>query len=218
MLKIQKRQPPKYTGQFLLLLISVIAIACTAPYASAANGNTMLISWRSTGSAPSGYAGKIMPGVSSLIRASVVVVGADGNIKDTSGTTIYWYLNDDLIEGGKGKKQVFFLAPSQSGGIMNLQAYIPSLGGESLVDTLVIPIIPPSVRLKLNGANSVTAAPYYFTTDMNNIGYKWRINEVLQTETGNTIQVPSGKHLISVQAFNLLNSKEISQSQISTSR
>lgn len=192
-------------GLFAIFGVAVLAFAAFVPGAHAASGPQLLITWQATGSsAPSGYAGKILPGINTPVTASVAVVQANGQPANLSGNTIYWYLDNNEIGGGIGQQTISFNAVGHTE-IMALRVDITDYPTGELIYTERVPVVDPKVVIVapyaadlFSGSSlAVTAAPYYFpSSDAKNLVLSWSVNGQTVTNQENptdlTINVPAG--------------------------
>lgn len=174
--------------KFVVASISVLAIAlilaARTNAQSTATGPQFLISWKSLDSAaPVAYAGKALPGINSLMVASVAVI-SDGKIVDLSPYTIYWYLDDNFIGGDVGKQNITFNAPGRIE-IASLRVEIPDYPSGLLVNTAHIQIVKPQVVIVVPYAGGVfsqtpimvQAVPFFLrASDLAKLSFQWTVN------------------------------------------
>jgi hypothetical protein len=144
----------------------------------------MHITWRAHTYVPPTYAGKPLPTAGSRVTASVFVT-QNGKFIDLVGKTIYWYLNDEFIEGGADQQTVEFRLPKDKNGtIADLMVRLPNTAG-GLVNTIDIPIIAPQVAIDApfprgvvaGDAFRVRARAYFFNTPSPAfLDYRWTVN------------------------------------------
>jgi len=166
-----------FFGIIFILLSSLPAGAQVA-------GPQAFITWKAKSYAPPSFGGKILPGSTSPVLADVQVLDK-GRPADLSSMTIYWYLNDRLINRGIGLQSVTFRAPQTlSAGSLSLRVQIPDYPG-GIVKSINIPVVQPSVILESlypSGAfnsrsASVRALPYFFTVpDLSFLSFSWSVN------------------------------------------
>ncbi len=180
-------------GLSLLLLAS-------APAGAQVSGPQIFLTWKTKGYVPENYAGKILPGSTSPVLAALDVV-QNGKVADLSNLTIYWYLNDKLLDRGVGLQAVTFRTPkSLGGGAITLRAEIPDFPGTGASKAIDIPLVPPSVVLRStypqnkfsSRSAEVSAIPYFFTVpDISFLTFSWAVNGtgVKTTENPQTLQV-----------------------------
>ena len=148
-------------------------------------GPQAFITWKAKGYAPVNYPGKILPGSNSPILASVDVING-GKPSNLSALTIYWYLNDKLIDRGAGLQSTTFRTPtSLGGGIVSLRVQIPDYPGGEVSQSVDIPMVSPSIVLysglpqnKFSSQSIVVSAlPYFFTVpDISFLTFSWTVN------------------------------------------
>jgi hypothetical protein len=147
----------------------------------------LLITWRARSYAPPAFTGKVLPTLGSLVTASVEVVEG-GKLADLSKQTIYWYLDDDFLDGGPGVQRVSFRVTSIRGGKNDLRAELPVYRGRSTVlKTVEIPVVWPEAVVEApfpNGTFSgdsiqLVGAPYFFNAlDGSKLNLRWNVNGV----------------------------------------
>lgn len=182
-----------FIGLFLSLLAFVRADAQVA-------GPQAFITWKAKGYAPTNYTGKILPGSNSPILANVEVFSG-GKVINLSALTIYWYLNDRLLDRGVGLQAASFRTPqSINGGTIILRVEIPDYPGGGITSSVNIPLVTPTVVLwspypqdKLNSQSvQVSVLPYFFTVpDISFLTFSWAVNgkDVQTTENPQVLQV-----------------------------
>jgi hypothetical protein len=168
---------------FTILTTALLSAWFTETKAQA-NQPQFLISWKANTYAPPDFMGKVLPTANSLITTSFELVDG-GKLADLSRQTIYWYLNDDLIENKTGVQQVTFPAPSIAGGNVNLRVELPNYRGNDLLKTIEIPIARPEAVIEAplpNGLFSgdriqLKARPYFFNVKNSlDLTFSWETN------------------------------------------
>lgn len=125
-----------------------------------------------------------MPKEGSEIGASLeIFVG--GKIADLSKQTIYWYLDNNFIKGGRGVQNIFFTASKPAGGDHNLRIQLPDFKGNLLIKTLDVPIVRPEVVIeapfpdkKISGSKiNLLGRPYFFNAQNRSLlDFNWTVN------------------------------------------
>src|SRR3989338_5029269 len=111
-----------YTLLFLLLLgFAANSFAQTAT----PSVPKLFLTWSSDTYVPPGFTGKVMPTANSKITASVELIDG-GKIADISRQNVYWYLNNNFLNGGIGLQRISFNAPDAAGGAISLMAEVPN--------------------------------------------------------------------------------------------
>ena len=167
-------------GVFLALAAALITKGAIGQSSAA----EMHITWRAQTYAPPTYIGKLLPTAGARVTASVFVI-QNGKILDLAGKTIYWYLNDEFVEGGENQQTVEFRVPKdQNGAIADLMVRLPDTAG-GLVNSIDIPIVAPQVAIDApfpRGAVTgpsfrVKARAYFFNTPSPAfLAYSWVVN------------------------------------------
>ena len=98
-------------AKIFLVLLPVIIFAVvfggTIAHAQSATPQ-MVVTWQAYGSyVPPAYGGKALPNQESRLTASLELL-SNGKLVDLSGQTIYWYLDDTLIDSGVGHQYIVF--------------------------------------------------------------------------------------------------------------
>lgn len=169
---------------------------------------TFLITWKTTGSyIPSFYIGKALPTYGSQITASLTLVSPQGKVLDLSNQTIYWYVNDALIDtnGGLGVQSVTFPPVGDAPNTMNLRVTLPNYNGAYLVHAVNIPMVMPATVIYApypggqftQNPVTVQALPYFFNiADPSGLSYSWSVNGQSGTNAENPetaqITLPQG--------------------------
>ena len=157
-----------------------------AAYAQSASSPAFLITWRAvTSSVPPSYTGKALPTDGSQISASLELI-SQGSLANLNKATVYWYLNDALIDGGTGKQHIVFTLPSDvaSPALAELRVTIPNYGGATLLRAVEIPVVQPHLVIYApypNGQFStntatVDALPYFFNAPFSSLVFTWSAN------------------------------------------
>lgn len=164
------------------LFIALFAVYRTA--AQEAAPAKMFITWKPATYAPAFYEGRLLPTVGSRVTASVFAL-QNGHLVELAGKTIYWYLNDEFIEGGADQQTVEFRLPNELPNMVaDLMVRLPDTA-EGLVKTIEIPIIAPRAvidapfpRSVVTGPSfTVRALPYFFNIrSTGQLVYSWSVN------------------------------------------
>lgn len=145
-----------------------------------------VLSWKARTYAPSSYQGKILPGSSTPLLLSLDVFQS-GKLVNISGMKIYWYLNNHLVDRGVGLQSVSIRTPqSLGGGAINIRAQIPDYPVDSLIKSVEIPLVSPSVVIETPSIKDklfsktlqLKVIPYFFTvSDLSFLKFSWKVNE-----------------------------------------
>ena len=123
---------------------------------------------------------------------------------------IYWYVDDQFINGGAGLQNVAFSAPGISGNTMDVRVEVPSY--KSALKTIEIPVVDPeAVITSPFPSNQFSATPitlngwpfFFNAKNASNIMTSWSVNGVVSgnAEDPGTLTVnlnpdaPSGSNL-----------------------
>lgn len=194
---------------FILSIIAFLLIAY-AGFLSETRAQTaapkLFITWKARSYAPGDFSGKILPTANSPVTASVELIDG-GNAIDLvkQSSTVYWYLNDNFLQGGKALQEITFRAPDVAGGTFDLRAEIPNYKTNQLLKTVTIPIATPEAVIEApfpGGAFSspnidLAGVPYFFNvSDLSKLNFVWTVNGQAPTGAENpqalTIKAGSG--------------------------
>jgi len=166
----------------LVIGVLILPLGLRAIPVKAAAEPDILITWKPLVYTPPGFEGRILPVANARIVASVTVVD-NGRVADLSGQTIYWYLNDEFIEGTANKRTVEFRAPAEPNSRMDLRVEIPTYGNSGgILKTVEIPLLQPVVVIdapfqkKMVSGESfqVHALPYFFNVSrLSYLKFSW---------------------------------------------
>ena len=172
--------------RFFLILFVAIFVAFFSLRANAQSASLQLVvTWQAYGSyVPPQYIGKALPSLHSEIAASVALL-SNGKLVDVSNQTVYWYLNDTLVEGGVGKQYVVLSPFGAPPAFLDLRAELPSYNGTTLIHDVQIPFVDPKAVIEaphpggqFSGSSiSIQGTPYFFyTSDPGTLSYGWSVN------------------------------------------
>jgi hypothetical protein len=176
------------SGSKILFFTAVILLGiCSSliPKVNAQTAPQMVVTWQAYGSyVPPQYADKALPNQESKLTASLALL-VNGKFVDLSQQTIYWYLNDTLIDSGVGDKYIVFPTFGTAPAFLTLEAELPSYNGNLLMHDVQIPLISPKAVIEaphptaqLSG-NPITlqGTPYFFyVSDPSSLSYSWSVN------------------------------------------
>ena len=156
------------------IFCALVVLLFVAPFLGAraqSSSAQMYITWKAQTYIPPIYTGKTLPTAGSRVTASVFVV-QNGKLLDLSGKTIYWYMNDEFIEGGANQQTVEFRVPKEKNDtVAEIMVRLPDTAG-GLVNTIDIPIVSPQVAIDAPFPRNAVAGPsfrvraraYFFNT------------------------------------------------------
>lgn len=166
------------------MFLALAAMLITQGAAGQSSAAEMHITWRAQTYAPPTYIGKLLPTAGARVTASVFAV-QNGKLLDLTGKTVYWYLDDEFIEGGANQQTVEFRVPKDKNGtIAELMVRLPNTAG-GLVNTIDIPIVAPHVAIDAPFPRGVVSGPsfrvraraYFFNTPSPAfLSYSWAVN------------------------------------------
>ena len=143
----------------------------------------MFITWRSHNYVPPGFAGRPLPVPGSVVTASFELIRG-GRANDVSGEEIFWYLDSDLLQSGRGLKKATFQIPERAGGFVDLRVEIPNSSDGYLVKTVEVPVAAPEVVLngpfpggRFSGSEIKIGSLVYFLNSIPaGLSYSWNVN------------------------------------------
>lgn len=171
------------------LLVGVVFALClvalfTAPGKAQQREPELWLSWRAQTYTPPGFVGKALPTTNTIIIASADLVDG-GKIANLSKQTTYWYLNDNLLQGGIGIQRVSLRAiDALPGTTLDLRIELPNYHGGTITKTVTIPVVKPEVAIvsKVGGVFSgasveVGSLSYFFNISKpTDLSYLWNVN------------------------------------------
>jgi hypothetical protein len=171
--------------------------AATPPEGGSLTGQTtspqFMITWQSRTYVPADFEGKILPTANSTIAVSFELIDG-GTPADLSGQTVYWYANNNFLQGGKGLQHIEFRAPDAVGGTIDLRVEVPNYKRGAQLKTVEIPIVAPRAVIEAPFPNNefsaspvqLTGLPYFFNVrDISPLNFSWSINGVTPSGTEN---------------------------------
>ncbi len=171
-----------------VLVFIILAVAFSLIWLRHPNAQTsqprFLITWKTNSFAPAGFNGKTLPTANSIITASFELIDG-GKPADLSRQTIYWYLNDNLLQSDSGIQNVLFLAPDIAGGALDLRIQLPNYRGNTLLKTIEIPVARPEAVIEApfpngefyNSSIHLKARPYFFNAERSQgLTFSWKVN------------------------------------------
>lgn len=181
----------KSTTTAVSLLIA-IGIFLAGARAQTANPQFM-ITWKSNTYVPVDFEGKILPTANSTITVSFELIDG-GAPAELSNQTVYWYINNNFLQGGKGLQHIEFRAPDTAGGVIDLRVEVPNYKQGPQLKTVEIPTVAPKAVIEAPFPNNefsaspvqVAGLPYFFNVrDISPLNFGWSINGVAPSGTEN---------------------------------
>lgn len=173
-----------------LVLLLAVATLLAPPVRAQQSEPKFWITWRAASYVPADFRGKVLPAANSPIVASFELVDG-GRVVDLSNTTIYWYVDDELVASGRGIKRVEFRAPRFAGGIIDLRVQIPNYKrtpddpGSTILGAVEVPVARPEAVIdaaypggRFTGSSvTVRGLPYFFLArSIADFVYSWNVN------------------------------------------
>ena len=168
-----------------ILLLTATGVFLIGAHAQTASPQFM-ITWKSNTYVPADFEGKILPTANSLVMVSFELIDG-GALADLSAQTVYWYANNNFLQGGKGLQYIEFKAPDSAGGIIDLRVEVPNYKRGAQLKTIGIPIVSPKAVIEAPfpknefSASPIQLAglPYFFNVrDISVLNFGWSINGV----------------------------------------
>ncbi|MDO8557130.1 MAG: hypothetical protein Q7R98_01565 [Candidatus Jorgensenbacteria bacterium] len=179
-------------ARFTIVILAILAVATLVQTALAQTTDQVIITWEANNFYPANFLGKPLVTPGTPVTALVEVVRG-GKFLNISGSNIAWYLDDNFVSEGHGKKSVTFTARQKDSGTHTIRAEIERAEG-TLVTSLQIPITAPRVVIEAPYPNGIVQAqsdiflksiPYFFTnSSLNDLIFFWQINDTRQQSTG----------------------------------
>ena len=154
----------------------------------------MVVTWKAYGSyIPPGYGDKALPNQESRLTATLDLL-VNGYPANLSNQTIYWYLNNNLIDSGIGDQSIIFPTLGTAPGFFTLKAELPNYGGATLIHEVQIPFITPKAVIEAPhpsgqfSSNPIVlqGTPYFFyVSDPGALSYSWAVNGQTATTAEN---------------------------------
>lgn len=220
----------KITWLGILALSAVIFVFYAVPLSRGA-GPKFFVTWKAATYTPANYSGKALPTGNSLVTVSFEVL-TNGKPANLSSQTVYWYLNNNLLQGGVGLQTLSLVTSPNSPDTLSLKIEIPNFGGSTLDKDISIPIVAPEAVVdapypdgEFSGTSAeVRAFPYFFNVqDPLTLSYGWNVNGAMPpgaedpTTLTTTINsdAPAGANLnISLSIQNPKNNSEAAAANI----
>lgn len=209
---------------FWLFLIGFFVVVLLTPTSALGAGKpSIILTWETETYTPAWYTGKALPTTNSLVKVFLTVI-EDGKTKSLSEETIYWYLDDELIENNKGVRLISF-SPLETGE-HKIRVQLPNYTGGQIAKTINIPVVEakvvpqaPWVDGNFSILNPTLKANTFFfnTTKSTDLVLNWIVNGQTPENNDNpdtlTINldpktVIGTKLNVSLDAMNLLRPKE----------
>lgn len=174
-------------GSLALLASWTLAHAQATPAAA----DELMLSWRSNGFAPSGYAGRVAAsgGGQVLVTAEAISGGRPASL---SGYEVRWYVNDELYESGLGIQGITYYVPESHQDSFDVRVEIVGAPFAVSMANLTVPLTDPQAVISRDergireGDNVFHAVPYSFNvTNASDLVYQWTVNGQAPESTEN---------------------------------
>lgn len=143
----------------------------------------LFLTWSAQNYAPAEFTGKVLPTARSRMRAAVELI-ANGKLVDLKNYTLYWYMNDQFVDGGKGMAHVSFFA-GEAIGPAELRVQIEDYPGGPIQKTVEIPVVRPMVVIQTPFSEGLltrtqfeaVGIPFFFNVkDIGELILSWSVN------------------------------------------
>ena len=170
-----------------VFLLAILSVASGAKSDAQTTFSKILLTWQATTYAPAAFEGKVLPGPGSAIYASADVI-QNGKLVDMSREQIYWYLDDEFLDGGLGKQTISFEVPLAAPDFAFLSVQLPDYtghGGSLFTNSVRIPIARPETVIespypenKFSGTQvRIFGEPYFFNVSkISDLNFLWSVN------------------------------------------
>jgi hypothetical protein len=176
------------TRYFYIAMVSLLALTIPAALLRAQETTPpqpqFLFSWKAGSYTPPGFAGKALPTVNSIITASFTLVER-GNIVDLSRDDVYWYIDGEFAEGGKGLQETVFRANRPAGQRIGIRIVLPAYKDRQITYDATLPIVLPETVIDAPFPGgfvytvpvTLRALPYFFSvSDALGLNFFWSLN------------------------------------------
>jgi len=173
----------------------------------------LVFTWRAQSAVPEFYDGKALPTPGARVIVSLEVL-QQGKRVSLAGETVYWYVDDTLVQNTPGAQTVSLRAGDVPGFVRIVRVQVEDFRGtgEVLVKAIRIPTVAPEVVIDspfpknaiASPSFTLRALPFFFNvTSPSLLSYAWEVDG----ETPIPNDPPS---LVSVNVFNPRPGKTIS--------
>lgn len=152
----------------------------------------IILTWQANNFFPADYQGKAAVTNRSSVNVAVELL-KDSKLQDITNATIGWYLDNDLLDQGKGLKEVDFTATKTRGNFHSLHVIIKT-DSDTTEATAALPVSdqkvvinnPSPTKTVASGSKvSLQAIPFFFNVkSLGNLTFSWKVNES-EAVTGN---------------------------------
>ena len=161
----------------------------------------ILLTWSASNFYPSTYRGRALPTPGTPVTVSVALL-QNGKFADLSNTSIAWYKNEERLDGGTGLTQVTFQPRSGEVGNNFIRAEL-SMGTSTIDQSVLVPVVNPSVAIEIPYPNSLVTAnsdvtlratPFFFNiSSLQDLLFYWQVGDVKKDMgSNNSISVTIG--------------------------
>jgi len=155
------------------------------------------ITWQTNTSRPADYMGKALPTAASPVFASFTLL-LNSQPVNLSTYTVYWYLNNSFLKGGRGLVQVAFTAPGEPSS--DLRVELPDYGDGRFLKNISLPVVDPEAVIEapfpqgtaIKSPAFIFGRPFFFNAPPEGLSFSWKVNgeEVSADQNGQRIALP----------------------------
>lgn len=182
-------------------MLSIIGYRLLVPDAGAQTPSQVILTWQAQNFYPADFAGKAPATPNTLVAVSAEVL-KDNKFVDLSAANFFWYVDENLIAKGLGRKETKFPVGKLTGDSYFVRVVI-NTGEQKIESAITIPIRSqevvietdlPENRVKAGSEITLKALPYFFNIDsLEDLVFSWTVNDQKQkVEGNNTLSVNVG--------------------------
>lgn len=148
----------------------------------------IIVTWEANNFYPTDFKGKPVASPGSQVSVSIEIIRG-GKLLNVNSANIAWYLDNDFLSEGIGKKSVAFKAKKKDNGKHVLRAQVER-GDEAIETSVQIPVATPRVVIEVPYPNGLVQAqseivlrlvPYFFNNiSLSDLKFFWQINDAHQ--------------------------------------
>ncbi len=187
------RKNAVFFGVGVVLVMSLLLPSTSIVHAAIPPGQVIL-TWQANNFYPADYVGKALVTPGTPVSVSVEYA-ENGKLVDLSRASIAWYVDENFVGSGAGKKEIVFISNGAAGGSHFVRVSILS-GSETLDTSIRIPIVNPKTVIDAPFPNdtvpasskiSLSASPFFWNIpDIQGLQFTWQANGSQAQATGDT--------------------------------
>jgi len=157
-----------------IILLSLLVLLTSAPVVLA-QGEDFIVNWKSNGSAPSFYQGKILPTRTGGLQVGFELV-TNGVVANLNNKEIQWVVDRKLIAQGRGLQTIEILPDSLNGEGILVKIIVKNFRGRDLKKLVIIPTTRPEAIIERLATGLFRVWNFFFSTTADNLVYSWEVN------------------------------------------